>query len=103
MSQGKELKLITGVHLLIDRGNLLCYDAKDAEITLTQGQELLLKKLADHVNHAVPMSDLYEAYSGDTVSIGDTRIRDNIAKKKKTCLLPSSTLSSLYADTDISS
>ena len=84
MNQRKELTLITGVHLLIDRSSLLCYDADDSEIVLTRGQELLLKKLADHANHAVSMSDLYEAYSGDTATIDDIGIRDNIAKMKNT-------------------
>lgn len=84
MNQGKELALITGAHLIINSNSLLCYDEKHSEIELTRGQELLLKRLANHVNCAVSMSELYEAYSGDTILLGDTGIRDNIAKMKNT-------------------
>lgn len=84
MNQQKELTLITGVRLLIHRDSLLCYAPDDSEIILTRGQELLLKKLADDAGCAVSMSELYEAYSGDAPSLGDTGIRDNIAKMKNT-------------------
>ena len=84
MNQRKKLTLMTGISLIIGENSLQCYDENHSEIILTRGQELLLKKLAYHANHAVSMSDLYEAYSGNSTSIDDTGIRDNIAKMKNT-------------------
>lgn len=84
MNQRKELTLVTGACLIMDRKHLLCYDETHSEIELTRGQELLLKKLADNINYPVSMSALYEAYSNESISLDDTGVRDNIAKMKNT-------------------
>lgn len=84
MDQKRVFILTTGTRLVLEGELLICYDQSGHEINLTQGQQRLLKKLANNVNCQVSMSELYKAYSGEDTAVDDRGIRENIAKMKNT-------------------
>lgn len=84
MNYPKQIRLSNEAVLHIEAGIVTCFDRNLHQFELTRGQQKMLHKLADNINHPLPMSILYEAYTGEATPNDSRGIRDNVAKMKNT-------------------
>lgn len=84
MNNLKKIRLSNGAVLHIEEGIVTCFDRNLHQFELTRGQQKMLHKLADNINHPLTMSILYEAYTGETAHHDSRGIRDNVSKMKHT-------------------
>lgn len=87
MNHLQKIALDNGTILLVGTESVTCVDPDHSQVYLTSGQQKMIARLAQNLNHPVSMSELYEGYSGNPALVDDKGIPENVAKMKN--VLPS--------------
>lgn len=88
MDNPKLIRLAGDFELRVGTEIVTCRTPEHTALELTRGQQKLLGKLADNLNNAVSMAELYEAYTGEAPLIDAKGVADNLAKMKNTLPKP---------------